>query len=134
MGILNISEMTSLAIHGIMYVAMKDDEVVNIKSIAEAIGASEAHLSKAMQRLVKSGLLNSTRGPKGGFTLARPKNEIHLYEVYEIFEGKVDLSGLCPLDRKQCAFKICPFNKVLNMCSEEFRKEFTRTTLADMFE
>ncbi|MFZ5354101.1 MAG: RrF2 family transcriptional regulator [Bacillota bacterium] len=133
MSIISMSEMTSLALHGIMYIGLQENTLVSVKEVAEALGASEAHLSKVLQKLVKAGFLSSIRGPKGGFALAKAKDKIKLYEIYELFEGKVNEDCGCPMSRKQCAFKACPFKKVFSLCYKEFYKEFTEKTLADAF-
>ncbi len=65
-GILNISEATSLAIHAMIYIEANSNRKVSTKEIAVEFDASEAHLSKVLQRLVRSGYVKSVRGPKQG--------------------------------------------------------------------
>ena len=79
--VMAISEMLSLALHSMVLIALQQEEYVNVRQLAAATGASETHLAKVLQRLAKTGLLRSLRGPKGGFTLAKPASELTLLNV-----------------------------------------------------
>ena len=74
--VVSLSEAASLAIHAVVLIA-SSDKLVNVNQIAKATAASKNHLAKVMQRLVKSNLVSSTRGPSGGFLL---KKEVHQEE------------------------------------------------------
>ena len=67
--LIRMSEATALGLHTMAAVARRD-EPTPAAQIAEELHASEAHLSKVLQRLVRGGLLRSKRGPFGGYTLA----------------------------------------------------------------
>jgi Rrf2 family protein len=129
-GVTHISEMTSLAIHSMALIAASSHEIINVKSIAARIGASEAHLSKALQRLVKGGLVHSTRGPNGGFVLTRPVGEISLLDIYQAIEGPIT-TGSCPLHHKACTFNRCLFGGMLEKLNLEFETYLANRTLAD---
>jgi Rrf2 family protein len=129
-GVSHISEMTSLALHSMALIAASGNEKLNVKSIAGKIGASEAHLSKALQRLVKSGLVRSTRGPSGGFELTRPAGEVTLLDIYQAIEGPI-ITGNCPLHHTNCAFNQCLFGGVLEKLNLEFKTYLMNRTLAD---
>ena len=60
--ILAISEANSIAFHGMALIA-KSEIAINATDIAEITGSSKHHTSKVLQRLVKQGMLGSTRGP-----------------------------------------------------------------------
>ena len=60
--LVNISEGTSLAIHGLGLLADIAPGRINVKAAAENLRASEAHLAKVFGKLQKSGLVSSTRG------------------------------------------------------------------------
>ncbi len=49
-------------------------------------------VSKILKLLVRSGLLASHRGVKGGYSLARPAVEIHAAEILRALEGAVALT------------------------------------------
>ena len=69
-------------------------ESLTLSQIADLEGLSVANAGKLMWILVKSGLVQSTRGANGGYTLARPSAEIRLNEVIRILdEDTVD--GFC---------------------------------------
>ncbi|MCK9618513.1 MAG: Rrf2 family transcriptional regulator [Lentimicrobiaceae bacterium] len=91
--IVHVSEAASIAIHSMALIA-QNTEIMNVNTIAEITHSSKTHLAKVMQQLVKNNFLESERGPKGGFILKKPANEILLLEIYELIEG---YSGKSPL-------------------------------------
>ena len=59
---------------------------LTLNQIAEREGLSAANAGKLMWILVKAGLVQSQRGAKGGYTLARPASEIRLNEVIRVLD------------------------------------------------
>ncbi len=129
-GVIHISEMTSLALHGMAYIAGNGHKMLNVKEVAGEIGASEAHLSKVLQRLVKVGLLHSTRGPNGGFVLAKAPDQISLLDIYQVIEGPL-FQGGCPTQRANCPFNRCLFGGILQKLNREFEVYLKNQTLKD---
>ncbi len=63
-------------------------ESLTIAQIAGREGISVANAGKLMWILNKAGLVQSQRGTKGGYHLARPANEIHLNQVIRVLDGE----------------------------------------------
>lgn len=103
--ILAISEANAIAFHAMALIA-KSQISINANDIAEITKSSKHHTSKVLQRLVKEGLLGSTRGPSGGFYLKKPAKEIQLIEILEAIEGEVQVND-CPIDNEVCPFGSC---------------------------
>ena len=121
-----VSEAVSLAFHGMGLLA--SGERMSAKEMAEAVNVSEAHLAKVFQRLVREGLVTSTRGPKGGFELAKSPDEITLFDIYVVIEGapKVDY---CLLHKERCPFGRCIFGSLLGSLTRVFVDYLKKTTL-----
>lgn len=66
---------------------------VRVKDVARATSIPANYLSKILNNLAHVGLLQSTRGPLGGFTLAIPPQHISLGTIAEMFSRD---------DRQQC--------------------------------
>jgi len=75
---------------------------VPLKEIAERQQISVSYLQHLIAPLVAAGIVRSTRGPRGGASLARPPQEIRLSEVIQLLEGStapvecVDDPSMCP--------------------------------------
>ena len=65
------------------------DSPVSLADIAEADGLPLAYLEHLVARLRKAGLVESRRGARGGYLLARPADEITMAEVVEALEGSI---------------------------------------------
>jgi Rrf2 family protein len=63
-------------------------ESLTLSQLARLEGISTANAGKLMWILSKAGLVQSTRGTKGGYTLARPASEIRLNRVIRVLEGE----------------------------------------------
>ena len=61
---------------------------LTLSQIAQLEGISSANAGKLLWILSKAGLVQSTRGTKGGYTLARPASDIHLNQVIRVLEGE----------------------------------------------
>jgi Rrf2 family iron-sulfur cluster assembly transcriptional regulator len=70
--------------------------------MSQALGIPRNYLSKILHALTRGGQLESTRGPRGGFTLARDPASIVLTDIIDQFD---DISGTsrCLLGRPQCS-------------------------------
>lgn len=63
-------------------------ESLTLAQIARLEGISQANAGKLLWILSKAGLVLSTRGTKGGYSLARPASEIRLNKVIRVLEGE----------------------------------------------
>jgi Rrf2 family protein len=126
--VVTLSEASSLAIHAVVLIA-GSDKLINVNQIAAATAASKNHLAKVMQRLVKTNLVSSTRGPAGGFVLKKPATEISLYDIYFAIEGPIELQD-CPLDRPICPFEKCIMGGIMHKLTNEFKKYLIESKVA----
>ncbi|MEA1986956.1 MAG: Rrf2 family transcriptional regulator [Candidatus Marinimicrobia bacterium] len=127
--LINISEGTSLAFHGLALIVKYKPNRLNIKFLAKHLKASEAHLAKIFQQLVKAKFVTSTRGPNGGFILKKPAHQISFLSIYETIEGKVDLKT-CPLGKKYCPLDNCDLDDNLNKISNEIYNYYKKIKLS----
>ncbi len=81
---------------------------VSLNSVAEAERLPLSYLEHLVAKLRRAGLVTSTRGAHGGYSLARPAEEITMLEVVEALEGQI-----APME----CFHESPEGKVL--CSHE---------------
>lgn len=129
--IVKISEATSIAFHSITSLAADPERPISTKEIASKFHISEAHLSKVLQRLAKAGLVKSARGPKGGFLLDRPADEITLLDVYEAIDGPL-ISTTCLLGTPLCGKNGCIFGGMLESVDDQVREYLAGTNLGDL--
>lgn len=127
--VLKISDAASLALHSMVILAESPDKLVTAKKAAKDLLVSEAHLSKVMQRLVKSGLVSSVRGPGGGFKLAKDPETITLLDVYEVIDGPLD-EDECLLHMKACSRHQCIMGNVISEINTKIRDYLSGTNLA----
>ena len=62
---------------------------LQIKTIAKREDISNKYLEQLIAMLKASGLVRSIRGPRGGYELTRPPNEVKLSDVFKTLEGPV---------------------------------------------
>lgn len=91
-------------------------------------------LGKIFQTLVRAGLLTSTKGPGGGFALARNPREIMLFDIYSAVDGTTYLDA-CAVGLAKCSDEMpCPLHERWKPIRERIRTYLQSTSLADMAE
>jgi len=114
------------AILAVGYVVQHQDEgLIVSQTISREYNIPLEYLLKIMQQLVKSNILRSKRGPRGGFSLAKPLNKITMLEIIEAVEGPVDTSlGLEQLvgRNKFCVKATKEYDKIIAQAKVGFKK------------
>ncbi|MEQ8474307.1 MAG: Rrf2 family transcriptional regulator [Marinoscillum sp.] len=108
----------------------EEGKLAGLKDISKAIGSPEAFTAKILQQLVRSELLQSLRGPTGGFKLAnRP---ITLLEVVTAIDGE-GIVKKCVLGLDECSGDHpCPAHDKFVAIRDHLKGVLTTTQLVDL--
>jgi len=128
-GLLKVSDAATIGMHAMIVLAAHPKALHTTRQIATTLNVSEAHLAKVFQRLAHSGLVGSTRGPKGGFSLSRTPGKIRMLEVYEAIEGPMTTSD-CLLPKQICTGENCILGSLVKDVDARFRKQLRETKLS----
>lgn len=117
----------------LMYTALRTPERVTVDEVAETYAISRHHLVKVVHDLGRSGYLKTHRGLGGGFTLARPPQEIRLGDVVRMGEQGETFIGCTDKRNLQCRlFPACRLRHVLDDAAAAFFRVLDDRTLADL--
>jgi Rrf2 family protein len=121
------------------------EPVVPLAEIAERDGLPLAYLEHLMARLRKAGLVDSRRGSRGGYMLARTPQEITMAEVVEALEGSIapiecisqnaDGSIVCSRESSDDPLRpphACPTKLLWTRVRMSIVRTLLETTLADL--
>src|SRR5262245_31242354 len=91
---MRLSRAAAYAVHALAHLAAGGEGCrATAAALAPGAGTTPAFLAKILEPLAAAGLLASSRGPGGGYRLARPLSRITLLEVIEAVDGP--LGGRC---------------------------------------
>jgi Rrf2 family protein len=120
--------------------ALPEDTALPAAKIAEYHGVPAAYLAKHLQSLARAGVLETVKGARGGYRLARPAAEITVLEVVEAIEGddpafrctEIRRRGPTAMPAREYT-KLCGIHAVFERADAAWRDELQNTTIADMF-
>lgn len=125
------SKACEYGIRASIYIAEQSllDKKVSLKDIAKAIDSPEAYTSKILQQLSRNFIINSDKGPTGGFSMNQQElEEVKLSTVVTAIDGDAIYKG-CGLGLKNCNEEMpCPVHNQFKVVREELR-EMLETTL-----
>lgn len=104
-------------------------ERFSIPAIAEIVGGNEHTIGKLLQTLVKANLIQSAKGPSGGFFMTADQIEQPVLSIVQALDGD-QLFHSCALGLSQCsATKPCPLHDQYAMVREELEDLFHRNSI-----
>jgi|SRR5688572_3659820 len=121
------------ALRALIYLAEKNSaRPVLVREIADAAGVPRQSLAKILHSLRNRGLVRSTRGPGGGYRLARPGAEMRVADVIEAVDGHIELRQACVLGLDRCSdLASCALHSVWKVFRENYYSTISRMTLDD---
>jgi Rrf2 family protein len=123
-----------IAIKAVIYLASKFEsrEKASIKAIAEFIDASEHTVGKMLQTLVKEKVINSAKGPTGGFFITAKQKSQPIINIVEAIDGK-NVFNQCGLGLSKCSSTHpCPIHDDYKAVRDLFEKICKERKISDL--
>lgn len=98
-----LSNTCKYGIRAVLYLAMntRENKKIGIKQISNDLNIPTPFLGKILQSLAKHKILNSTKGPNGGFGLGKEADKISLLDIVLIIDGE-DIFNVCLINVTNC--------------------------------
>ena len=128
-----LSQTAEYALRAVVHLAEQDaDTLTPVAEIAAALEVPANYLSKILHQLARAGVVESTRGPRGGFRLGAAADAITLGEVVSAFDSLKDQKR-CLLGRPRCSdANPCGAHERWKVVKEPVALFFEQTTIADV--
>lgn len=128
------SKSCEYALQSILYIALhsKSDNSIGLKEISNSQNIPLHFLSKILQQLVRKGILKSTKGPNGGFSLKISPGKLRLIKVVEIIDG-LSMFDNCGIGLKKCSDKTpCPIHFEYKIVKEKIKNLLSEKSLSQL--
>lgn len=133
-----LSNTCKYAIRAVIYLSLNsgEEKKIGIKEISKELDIPTPFLGKILQTLAKNKLLSSTKGPHGGFGLAKPSNEITLLNIVEVIDG-LDFFNTCLIGLRTCKPTAhddiqCPIHHKYEPISKQIYDLFNNETIENL--
>ena len=137
---MKLPESTEWVLHATASLAQLDPgSAASAAQLAEHYGLPAAYLAKQLQALVRAGVLTAVTGPRGGFRLARPADQITMLQVVEAVDGgspfytcnEIRQRGRAASPPEQCR-EACGLAATMAAAEGAWRQSLRTVTIADV--
>jgi Rrf2 family nitric oxide-sensitive transcriptional repressor len=131
---MRLTNYTDYSLRVLIYLAMKpDNELSNIKEIAEVYNISKNHLMKVTFELGKMNVIETIRGRNGGIRLAHSPEDINIGEIVRKTEEDFHMVECFDEDKNQCVISpACGLKHILNKALLAYFEVLDQYTLSDL--
>lgn len=129
---MQVSKTLDYAVRSLTYMGYDPAIKHSMKEISESQRIPLSYLAKIMRRLVKKGIVSSSVGPEGGYTLRKLPEEINLRDIYEAIEGEIRMIDCVDGDGMCVFYDKCPQLPIWDKVQMSMIKILEDTTLQDM--
>ena len=138
---LKLTKRVEYGLTALVHLTDRVDEVVSARQISEHYKLPSRLVGEALKDLCRADLLNSLRGPAGGYRLARAASSLTVGEIIAAIEGAPMLQECEAMALVNLGFDSladcdvesrCPIRSPLHRIQEDIWRQFERTTLEEL--
>ncbi len=119
-------------LESVLFIALNSGaDPVSSKQICSYQDVLPRHLEPVLQILVKEGILKGTKGPRGGYTLAREKRKISVGEIFSLLSNET-LASSKQKDRECNSIRKDIISKVNNEIASSIEASLQTKTIEDL--
>jgi Rrf2 family protein len=132
-----LSNSCKYGIRAVVYLASRHTRNnIGIREISGDLGLPSPFLAKILQQLAKHKILNSVKGPNGGFSLKKKPESITMLDIVKIIDGD-NLFKNCLIHEGACndvrkSRKACPVHDDYSVIRSKIDGLFRNKTIADL--
>jgi Rrf2 family protein len=122
------------ALQAVLYICLHGgrDKAIKVQDISDSQHIPVHFLGKILQILVRHNILDSTKGPNGGFIMNENQDELTMLEIVRIIDG-LDIFDQCGIGLKECSDESpCPIHHDYKAVKQKIRTLLNRKTIADL--
>jgi Rrf2 family transcriptional regulator, iron-sulfur cluster assembly transcription factor len=134
LGNMFFSKSFGYAVRGVLYIALMQDEqrYVQVEQIASCLSVPRHFMGKILKKMVKEKILESVKGPQGGFCTNASTLTLPLIRLIDITDG-METFNTCVLRMKECnSVHPCPMHFHMQGVKANFKAILSDTTLGDL--
>ena len=129
---MRLTNFTDYGLRILILAARSQDRLVTIDEASQTFSLSRHHVAKIVRRLAGAKIVTTRRGQSGGFSLARPPEQITVGDIVRLLEADQALVECFRADGGTCVLTPeCRLKGVLARGREAFHQELDKTTLAE---
>ena len=125
------SQTTEYALRAALALAAADNKPVTTREIASTMKVPPSYLAKVMQALMRSGVVHSLRGVKGGFLLQKKPSQLSLLEIVNAVAPFPRIDE-CPLGLDHNGGGLCGLHSHLAGVWRRLENDLAETTLGEI--
>ncbi len=129
---MRLSKTSEYAVRSLIYMAATDCVPCSVRHLHDKLDIPEKYLGRIMKNLADKGLLDATRGMRGGYRLIRPLEDVALLDIVAAVDGLEDYER-CILGFPTCGDDDpCPLHSQWGPQRDTIKQMLENLTLADM--
>lgn len=127
------SKKCELGLQAVLYLTLQPEELlISAKEISQKLKIPKEFVSKVLQSLTSSGIINSRKGKNGGFSLGKKPTEIYLIDIVKAIDG-LEIFNHCVLGFPDCSpDRPCPVHNEWGKIRDEAYDMLSRYTLEQL--
>jgi len=130
---LRLSKKADYALMAMKHLAMRPDgSSASAREMSEAYDIPLELLAKVLQRLVRTRVLVSVQGTRGGYRLGRPAQTISVADVIQAVDGPVTVTACSPEDHRCDQYSKCSIRDPLWKIRGRILDALTTVTVAEL--
>lgn len=126
-----ISQTAEYSLRAVVFLAAKAGGAYTTEQVAKGTKVPAAYLSKVLQSLAKTGIVQSQRGLRGGFLLTRRPEELTMLEVLNAVDP-IQRISVCPLGLAEPGGSLCKLHNRLDEAAAMVEGIFATTSIAQL--
>ncbi|MCI1858159.1 MAG: Rrf2 family transcriptional regulator [Sporolactobacillus sp.] len=117
---------------------LPENKTINSFALSERLGVSHSYFKKTIKALVNEGLVKSSPGKSGGFSLAMPLAEVDFYKIFVAIEGRGKVFASQNLltkflNQDKAELQKCAVSKAMDNIENTLKSTMTSITLGSLF-
>ena len=131
---IKINKKIEYALMALKYMSRrKEGELTSAREICDQFKTPFDTTAKVLQLMNNQGLLNSTKGIKGGYSLAVPLSHVTFSQLSEIIEGKNKTGSFCQSSKGRCdLYESCNIVTPIDLLSKKVNEFLSGLTLEEL--
>jgi FeS assembly SUF system regulator len=129
---LRLSKLTDYGTVVLAEMARDPARLYSAAGLATTLHLAAPTVAKLLKQFTRGGLIKSQRGAKGGYTLARPAEDITAVQIIDAIEGPVAITQ-CSMSHSRCSIEsVCGIGHNWQRISLAIRGALSGVTLAQL--